>query len=688
MTENGPIEASRRLARRIGLLLTPAVCNLVNAAPAWAAGGAAVGAIWIGVTDSAGVPLGIYGLSLNNGSLTDPAAAPSAFGMHWFYGYFLSIIGLAIWLVTNVLSFRWLAVISQPFDFIGAQLTAMVHSPAVLLAVGLAATCVIAINVALGKIGRAAAQTTVAILLAYLAVAIGNKPVSELIGPNGALAMGRDIGVEIVSELSGKPFTGDKAVATMTEQLADHFARTPTLAWNFGVDLDAAPYNCGAVWSNAITTGPIDKVKDAVEKGCPNGHDLHEYAMSDPANRKVVAFFSIVFALTVLIVFGYLCGLVVILALSAIFWAMVACVALVTGWIPGGSQALAIKAGLDALFSFAGMTAMVALVGITGNLAAAMFSAVDSDVAVAMPMVSLLMVALFFALRRVRKGLVSGRERSVQAVQRFTGSGSEPGHAKTLDQIDPLTMVPNAAQNLSRLTRGAVKTGVKHGVTAVAPEAAPFLAAGDQLQHRLNAKNLKGGKRSDTKKSKSSSAYDVTSTANEPPATGDARSGASVSTRAAAASSTAAAINKSHEARTSAPPPVEQGTTAGTSTSQPRPAAARSPRPTAAEVTDLRTPPQTRMPADSTDTAVTSSDSNRPISPLLCGAKTSRGDRCINSATSCPHHPRRAGRPDTEIHWAIADLAKLDDHDFDDANSFTEFYSDIRAQFMGRNGPR
>lgn len=674
MTEHGPIQASRRLARRIGLLLTPAVYNIVNAAPAWAAGGAAVGSIWIGVTDSAGVPLGAYGLSLNNGSLTDVSAAPSALGMHWFYGIFLSIIGLSIFLVDSVLSFQWLAIISEPLDFMGTRLTAMVHSPSVLLAVGFAAACVVAINVVLGKVGRAASQTTVAVLLAYLAVALGNQPVSELVGPSGALAVGRDMGIEIVGELSGKPLTGDQAVTEMTQQLADHFARTPTLAWNFGADLDAAPYNCGAVWSTAITTGPLDKVKDAVKKGCPHGEELHEYAMSDPPNRKVVAFFAIVFALTMLLVFACLSGLVVVLGLSAIFWAMVAIVGLVIGWIPGGSQTLAIKAGLGAVASFVGMTIMVALVGITGLLVSALFSA-TGDVAVAMPMVPLLMLALFVALWRVRRRITERRNQAVETAKRFAAGGSESGHAQAPGQAD--STVPTSTQNVRRLTRGAVKTGAKYAVTTVAPEAAPLLGAGEQLQHRLNAKNLKQGKRSGAKASNPSP---TASAATQAPAAAPATP---PKTRIATAAASATAITRSPATTTSPAPTAVQGTAGGTATSPLRPAAVRAPRPAASQPTDLRTPTPPSMPADSTEAPVASPNLQvRHPSPAPAGTSSSRPRRDDIAANAVPQAPRPA------LHWAIQNLSKLEDHDFDDENSFTEFYSDIRAQFTARTGQR
>lgn len=683
MTDKNPFAAARLLVRRTTMLLTPMVYSLVNAAPAWAAGGTAVGAIWLGISDSADVPIGSYGLSLNNGSVTDPSAVPSALSMHWLYGFYKSIIGYAIWLPDYAYSLRWLKIISGPVEFMGTQLTAMVHSPAVLLAVGFAATCFIAINVALGKVGRAAAQATVAILLACLAATVGSKPISEAVGPSGFLAMGRDIAAESVSELSGKSLNGDQAVKEMTQQLADHYVRTPTLVWNFGADLDAAPYNCGAVWSAAITTGPIDKVKDAVEKGCPHGEELHDYAMSDPDSRKTVAFSSLLFAPTMLFVHGCQSILAIVLGIATIIWLIVAIVALVTGWIPGVNQTLAIKAGLGAVVCFAGMTAMFALIGITGLLVSALFSAVGGDIAVAMPMVVVLIVALLVGIWFVRKSIVEHRKRTVQAVQRFTDGGSESGHAQA-QATDPTT-----AQRVSRLTRGAVKTGVKYGISVVAPEAAPYLAAGDQLQHRVNAKRLKGDKRTSSRKSPPPSPSDITPTAYEPAATAGVAPRFTTPNQAPApgpSTSTVAAAESAYPARrsgSSAANPAPQQRRALT-----KPSAGPSSRPNRA---GPRTPGPGALDGSAPDVSV--GGEARQQSTLLSGATTTRSGRSAAAASSSQDHPPETERPTPGIHPAIAHLARQiaayqESTEEPDAAAVLESRGDVRGQRMARSKQR
>ncbi|UQX13539.1 hypothetical protein [Candidatus Mycobacterium methanotrophicum] len=651
--------------RRITLLVTPAILNIATAAPAWATTGVTAAMLWIGVADSSHVPLGSYGLSLDNGSLTNPTAAPAALCTHWFYSAFLCIIATPIWLVENVVSFKWLAVISQPLDYVGHQMTAMVHSPAVLTAIGLIAAGVIAITFALGKISRAAAQITVAIALALVSAALANKPISDLLGPDGVLSMGRDFGVGISSELSGKSLEGQPAVDAMAASLVDHFARTPTLIWNFGQDLDAAPYNCGQAWSDAIVSGPIDEVKDKVAQSCPDGQALHDYAMSDPTSRRIVAFVAIVFALAVLVVFTYLCAQVVILGLSSVFWAIVGIIALITGWIPGASQTLALKAALDALFSFLGMTGMVALVGLTGNLASAMFSAAGGDLVVAMPLVSLLLVALFVALRKVRKGLVNARERAAGAVRRFTGDqpAATSGPVDPLTRLDPLTAIPNATHRVATLTRHGAGTAAKLGVAIAAPEAAPFLGAGEQLASRLHIKNLRSARRTENTSGHQptaepgahipSTAYDVAPRGYEaPPADATTTDLPTTYVRSSAPVIPA-----------SAPAPPAEGPT--------HPAPGRRPPPP----NPLPTP---AAPAPSgPDYAAATPD--QP--PQLAGPPESRHGHDGRPPSAAEHRQRLAHHrtdPAPAIHPAIAALAH------DAPESMPAIYADIRAELIGQ----
>ncbi len=491
------LQRMRLVRRSVGMTISVAVMNLAAAPPALADGlGAAAIATWINVTDSHGVSVGSYGLSLNNGSLTNPTAGATSLITHWLYGLFQTIIGLALWLVDNILSFEWLDILARPLNAVGPKLTAIALHPALIVAVGTIAAVVIALNMVRGNVSKAGAQIGTAAVLALLAVTLANKPLAEMIGSGGLLAQGRDIGLQLATALSpdNQAGSGPYLVHRLSALLADHFARVPTMVWNFGADLDSPTYHCGNLWSAAINAGDLDKVKDAV-KACPNGTDLHDYAVNGAAQHLTTGFMAVVFALAVLIVFGYLCYHVVILALSALFWAIVAVFAAVAGLIPGPAQTLAVKAALDAIFSWLGMAIYVAVVGVVGALSAALFNATSNSM-VAMPLVTMLLVAIFFALRRVRTGLVSVRDTAAQRSGALGKSVSPAGGPLApaaeatpgqLDRLDPLTSVPvltgKAGHHTRRAGKTAISTAGKLGRLIVAPEAAVPAAAASAAGH-------------------------------------------------------------------------------------------------------------------------------------------------------------------------------------------------------------
>lgn len=487
----------RLRARIILVALSPFTIGLGTAGPAFAdtlGGVTAAGVAWLQVTDSHGVPVQAYGLSLDKGSVLNPSPVVDSRMASWLYSLFKAIIDLALWLLDNVLSFSWLRVVSEPLNFVGTQMARFALSPAVIGLFGTIAAVIIGIALARGFLSRAGAQIGTALMLALLAVTLAGRQVAEVLGPTGLLALGRDIAFEFATLFSpGGPRSGIQAVDAATTELADHFARTPTQLWNFGRSLDQLSPTCGRAWSDAIATGPLDKVKDAVQQACPGGQALHDYAMHTAADDSSTGFWAIVFALVVLVVFGYLSYHVVILGLSTLFWAIVTVFAAIAGFIPGPAQTLAVKAVLDALLSWLGMIAYVAAVCITGSLASTIFTTAGDQVA-ALPLTSLLLVALLVAVRKINKKLADWREASGHKAAQI---GANAGHTVPADlanmlselsrptyrpgthinRLDPLTAVPAAGQRLRRITTTGINKAKTATITATNPTAGTAASA-------------------------------------------------------------------------------------------------------------------------------------------------------------------------------------------------------------------
>ena len=146
------IQRLKSLRRTASTTISLALINLAAAPPAAADAGTLALASWINVTDSHGVSVGSYGLSLDNGSLTNPTAGASSLITHWLYGIFQTIIGLALWLVDNVLSFEWLDVLAKPLNDLGPKLTAIALHPFLIVAVGTFAAVILALYMVRGRV--------------------------------------------------------------------------------------------------------------------------------------------------------------------------------------------------------------------------------------------------------------------------------------------------------------------------------------------------------------------------------------------------------------------------------------------------------------------------------------------------------------------------------------------------------
>jgi len=80
------LQRLQSLRRTATTSISLALINLAAAPPALADAGTLALASWINVADSHGVSVGSYGLSLNNGSLTNPTAGATSLITHWLYG--------------------------------------------------------------------------------------------------------------------------------------------------------------------------------------------------------------------------------------------------------------------------------------------------------------------------------------------------------------------------------------------------------------------------------------------------------------------------------------------------------------------------------------------------------------------------------------------------------------------------
>lgn len=368
---------------------------------------------WMGIKDTHNVPVAKYTLTLNQGGWNDPTATIFFYIDSVIYETYLCITTTALWLIKFVLDFEWLKLFTVPFQTIGNGVNAAVEKYG-LAPTALAVLAFIAVFTFLsGKAAKAMSQIGMALVITGVAASIFANPLSEMIGPDGLLAKGRDTGLEIAVSLSGGtlPAHGAKVDPNaIVSQLADRFLRSPTQMINFGMVSDSISRKCEEAWSNGIIGGHGDKLKDDI-KGCgekknekKESKKAHKKSMDNPASILVgliliqtLSFFLVAFAC-------YFAWHVVRTAVQALLFAALAPPAFLLAVIPGGPQTFALKTVLDCAMAYLAMIIFTAAFGGYNVILDRVFVEAGANAVRAIFMTSLVLAigfAFFGPLRRM-----------------------------------------------------------------------------------------------------------------------------------------------------------------------------------------------------------------------------------------------------------------------------------------------
>ncbi|MBB3606423.1 uncharacterized protein YggT (Ycf19 family) [Mycolicibacterium sp. BK556] len=280
------LAAHPRLARAAVVTLVThllAVWAVVAAPPAVAA--TMAGALgWTGVTDSHGVPLGAYYLSVvsTTEAITQAgpglSADPSSWA-HWLASavttglthdtvaswlqaqaaVYVLMISVALWLLRFALSSTWLAWLAtwcRPLLEAIRSLMAQLSVVPICLLLGLA---VGVYNLVWhGHRGRGWSIILSAFALGVVGLALTRNPLGELDPDHGVLTTVRGLGFSVAqAAMNNGPITSGGTgtqVQSLTGFIADATIRTPLQLWNFGTPVDGIG-TCGPAWSAAILTG-------------------------------------------------------------------------------------------------------------------------------------------------------------------------------------------------------------------------------------------------------------------------------------------------------------------------------------------------------------------------------------------------------------------------------------------------
>ena len=430
----GGVRWASRVAAAVAVM---PVVSLAAAGPVWAASGDGSGRLgqtppvlsWIQLTDSRGVSIWNYELSLDRGGVTSPDKFFWSAVTDSCWGAYRSWCALALWFLDWVLSFDWLQVIAAPLLTTGdamASVVAQVGASKALLTI----TAVVAVVWMMrGRWATGLWELSIALVIASLASGVFAQPVRMLVGEGGLIAQSQQWGLGLSTALAnhGQP-TGASAQQlrqAQTGQLVDTFVRAPTQLVNFGRVLDGG--TCEDVYTEAVKGGPYGSkstIRDKVNACDPT---LGEYAAAPSASMGLGSLLFMPASVVVLLLAIVLAGSVIAAGCNAMFQGLKAIVTLVTGLLPGGGRASLMLTAAETVIALAIIVFTAVFLGIFLQVVQALFTSGSGEsFPKTFAIVDIVLVVGIVVYRRQRQRFKDAAHRMAQLMSKRPGRGVRP----------------------------------------------------------------------------------------------------------------------------------------------------------------------------------------------------------------------------------------------------------------------
>lgn len=411
----------------------------------------------LGLKDTYGINPGTYTISTDYGTVFDGGTkAMRAFVLNVEANAFITIGTLAIFLVTWVLSFKFLNDLIAPFAELAESTAAGVIAPFAGICAIISAL-IIALNWMFKREAKAMKYLISGIALGMLAVALFTaSPMKWVVSNDGPLVQGRDAGVALAINEAPSGNTTNTRVDQMSAQLITQMIRRPLQVWNFGAVVDATPA-CAAAWSAGVNSGDPDRVKDGVASCGASNSKAMKASADDPTFGQIIGG-GIGFGLFCLSLLAWAAGIasriikevahVVVDAFKMTF-------ATVASMIPGGPQIFTVHIGAKLLFSYLTMCGIVALSMYSGTVVNKILDVNANNLIYANIVASIAMLVIINIIFKIGPG-----------VDRLA-AGTAQAFASTTEQQSSVVNVSSSSSASGSLP-GAAVVGATMGYAATA----------------------------------------------------------------------------------------------------------------------------------------------------------------------------------------------------------------------------
>lgn len=371
------------------------------------------GIAWMNIRDTAGVPLADYIFVGDHGGLHDlDSITIWTLVVAAFVGY-LIMVAAAIAIIGYALSFGWLDHLAAALRAVAAAFADQLATPAVMSTATALGAFFTAWLVTRGFLSRAIVQ-----ILAVLAVAVVGplflaEPLAGILGSDGVLASGRDVGIAITAGLGGSESRDpDLFVQTMQAELADNFARRPVQVWNFGHIVDERPA-CADAWSAGMMSGDAGQTQRALG-ACGDS----EAAAADPRLGQLGTGLVLLLSAAALLLFAVVLSVRLMrAALDAVYQAFMAIFGFAAGgFVFGPSQTFLVRNLVNCGIAAARMCAYTVFIGVYLALLGSLFYQARDQVVAVTVIAAVVEIVAIIQLRRLSRSLTRGSVRVANRV--------------------------------------------------------------------------------------------------------------------------------------------------------------------------------------------------------------------------------------------------------------------------------